>query len=127
MNTQNLLELRTLRLQEKAIKARILEISDAAGSEAVAILAAKGFDRGEFTVDDHHFQLQRTDVIDMSDYRRYKDADAVRWRQKKTAQDQSKKYSAALTKEMKAIIDSFAAQHPDWEPDSFQLVVKVID
>ena len=127
MQTTNLLELRTLRLQEKAIKARILEISDAAGSEAVAILAAKGFDRGEFTVDDHHFQLQRTDVIDMSDYRRYKDADAVRWRQKKTAQDQSKKYSAALTKEMKAIIDSFAAQHPDWEPDSFQLVVKVID
>ena len=127
MNTQNLLELRTLRLQEKAIKARILEISDAAESEAVAILAAKGLDRGEFTVDDHHFHLQRTDVIDMSDYRRYKDADAVRWRQKKAAQDQSKKYSAALTKEMKAIIDSFAAQHPDWEPDGIQLVVKVID
>ena len=127
MNTQNLLELRTLRLQEKAIKARILEISDAAESEAVAILAAKGLDRGEFTVDDHHFQLQRTDVIDMSDYRRYKDADAVRWRQKKAEQDQSKKYSAALTKEMKAIIDSFAAQHPDWEPDGIQLVVKVID
>ena len=127
MNTQNLLELRTLRLQEKAIKARILEISDAAESEAVAILAAKGLDRGEFTVDDHHFQLQRTDVIDMSDYRRYKDADAVRWRQKKAEQDKSKKYSAALTKEMKAIIDSFAAQHPDWEPDGIQLVVKVID
>ena len=127
MNTQNLLELRTLRLQEKAIKARILEISNAAETEAVAILAAKGLDRGEFTVDDHHFQLQRTDVIDMSDYRRYKDADAVRWRQKKAEQDKSKKYSAALTKEMKAIIDSFAAQHPDWEPDGIQLVVKVID
>ena len=127
MNTQNLLELRTLRLQEKAIKARILEISDAAESEAVAILAAKGLDRGEFTVDDHHFQLQRTDVIDMSDFRRYKGEDAVRWRTKKEAQDQSKKYSAALTKEMKAIIDSFAAQHPDWEPDGIQLVVKVID
>ena len=39
MKTTNLLELRTLRLQEKAIKARILEISDAAESEAVAILA----------------------------------------------------------------------------------------
>lgn len=127
MNTQNLLELRTLRLQEKAIKARILEISDAAETEAVAILAAKGLDRGEFTVDDHHFQLQRTDVIDMSDYRRYKDADAVRWRQKKAEQDQSKKYSAALTKEMKAIIDSFTALHPDWEPDGIQLIVKVID
>ena len=127
MNTQNLLELRTLRLQEKAIKARILEISDAAESEAVAILAAKGLDRGEFTVDDHHFQLQRTDVIDMSDFRRYKGEDAIRWRAKKEAQDQSKKYSAALTKEMKAIIDSFTAQHPDWEPDGIQLVVKVID
>ena len=127
MNTQNLLELRTLRLQEKAIKARILEISDAAESEAVAILAAKGLDRGEFTVDDHHFQLQRTDVIDMSDYRRYKDADAVRWRQKKAAQDQSKKYSAALTKEMKAITDGFIAMHPDWAPDDTKVTIKCID
>lgn len=127
MNTTYLSELRTLRLQEKAIKARILEISDAAASEAVAILAAQGLDRGEFTVDDHRFQLQRTDVFDFSDYRRYKDEEAVRWRKKKLAQDQSKKYSTALTKEMKAIIDSFIATHPDWQPDTIQLTVKVIE
>ena len=127
MQYPNLSELRTLRLQEKAIKARILEISDAAESEAVAILAAKGLDRGEFTVDDHHFQLQRTDVIDMSDYRRYKDADAVRWRQKKAEQDKSKKYSAALTKEMKAITDGFIAMHPDWTPDDTKVTIKCID
>lgn len=127
MNTTFLSELRNLRIQEKAIKARILEISDAAASEAVAILAAQGLDRGEFTVDDHRFQLQRTDVFDFSDYRRYKDEEAVRWRKKKLAQDQSKKYSTALTKEMKAIIDSFIATHPDWQPDTIQLTVKVIE
>ena len=39
-----LLELRTLRTQEKAIKARIDEISPKAADEAVAILAEKGQD-----------------------------------------------------------------------------------
>ena len=42
MNTTNLKELRELRNQEKAIKARIDEISTEATNEAVAILAEKG-------------------------------------------------------------------------------------
>ena len=120
-------ELRTLRNTIKAAEARINEISDAATDEAVAILAEKGLDRGELEADGHKFQLQRTDVIDMSNYNRYKGEDAVRWRQKKAAQDQSKKYSSALTKEMKGIVEAFIATHPDWEPDEVKLTVKVID
>ena len=50
MQTENLKLLRELRTQEKALKARIDSISDAAISEAVAILAAEGKDRGEFTI-----------------------------------------------------------------------------
>ena len=123
MQTNNLIELRELRNTIKACEARINEISDAATEEAVA-LAPNG---GEFTADGHRFQLQRTDVIDMSNYNRYKGEDAIRWRQKKAAQDQSKKYSAALTKEMKGIVDAFAAQHPDWQPDEIKLTVKVLD
>ena len=120
-------ELRELRNTIKACEARIDKISDAATEEAVAILAEKGLDRGELEADGHTFQLQRTDVIDMSNYNRYKGEDAVRWRQKKAAQDQSKKYSSALTKEMKGIVEAFVAQHPDWEPDVVKLTVKCLD
>jgi len=117
-------ELRTLRQTIKACEARINEISDAATEEAVA-LAPNG---GEFTIEGvGTFQLQRTEVIDMSNHHRYKDKDAKRWRTKKAAQDRSKKYSAALTKEMKGIVDAFVAQHPDWEPDEVKLTVKCID
>jgi hypothetical protein len=116
-------ELRKLRNTIKACEARIDEISDQATEEAIA-LAPNG---GEFIADGHRFQLQKTDVIDMSNYSRYKGEDAVRWRQKKAAQDQSKKYSSALTKEMKGIVEAFVAQHPDWEPDEVKLTVKCLD
>ena len=120
-------ELRELRNTIKACEARIDEISDAATEEAVAILTEKGLDRGELEADGHKFQLQRTEVIDMSNHHRYKDEDAQRWRTKKAAQDRAKKYSSALTKEMKGIVDAFVAQHPDWEPDDVKLTVKCLD
>jgi len=124
MQTDNLKELRELRQTIKACEARINEISDQATEEAVA-LAPNG---GEFTIEGvGTFQLQKTDVIDMSNHHRYKDEDAQRWRTKKAAQDRSKKYSAALTKEMKGIVDAFVAQHPDWEPDEVKLTVKCLD
>ena len=127
MNYPNLSELRDLRNTIKACEARISEISDDATNEAIAILAEKGLDRGELEAEGHTFQLQRTEVIDMSNHHRYKDEDAQRWRTKKAAQDQSKKYSSALTKEMKGIVDAFVAQHPDWEPDEVKLTVKCLD
>lgn len=123
MKANNLKELRELRNQEKAIKARIETIMDDAKAEAIA-LAPNG---GEFMVDGHRFQLQRTETFDMSNYSRYKDEEAKRWRTKKAVQDQTKKYSAALTKEMKGIVEAFVAQHPDWEPDEVTFVVKCID
>ena len=61
MKANNLKELRELRNQEKAIKARIDEISTEATNEAVAILAAKG--------------------LEFSDYRRYPQEQAVKWRE----------------------------------------------
>ena len=127
MKYPNLSELHELRNTIKACEARITEISDDATNEAIAILAEKGLDRGELEADGHTFQLQRTEVIDMSNHHRYKDEDAQRWRTKKAAQDQSKKYSSALTKEMKGIVDAFVAQHPDWEPDDIKLTVKCLD
>ena len=126
--TENLKALRELRIQEKAIKARIDEITPLAANEAVAILSSKGLDRGEFTIPGvGTFQLQRTDVIDMTNYNRYKGEDAIRWRQKNEQKEQSRKYQAALTREMKGITDGFVATHPDWTPDDIKLTVKVID
>ena len=127
MQYPNLSELRDLRAQEKAIKARIEQISNDATKEALSILARDNKDHGELTADGHKFQVQMTTVIDMSDFRRYKGEDAIRWRTKKEAQDQSKKYSAALTKEMKAITDVFIAMHPDWTPDYTEVTIKCID
>ena len=46
METKNLEQLRSLRTQEKAIKARIDEVMPDAVKEALPLLAAKGLDRG---------------------------------------------------------------------------------
>ena len=53
MKADKLKELRELRNQEKAIKARIDEISDEATQEAVAIAP----DGGEFEVEGQKYQL----------------------------------------------------------------------
>ena len=125
---ENLMELRTLRAEEKAIKARINEISGAAAQEAVDILAWENRDRGQFTTPDGStFQLQRTDVYDLTDYNKYKGEDCIIWREtlreKKDLQEQVKGYTA----KMDGLLKSWQSKHKDWEPDEVQLTVKVVD
>ena len=115
-------ELRELRNTIKAAEERITQISDQAISEAL-----EHTQKGEFIHDGHKYQLQRTEVFDMSNYNRYKGEYAIRWRSKKEAQAQARKYASALTKEMDAIVKSFVTLHPDWTPDEVKLTVKVID
>ncbi len=117
-----LTELWSLRKLIAACETRIKEISDDALHEALEYTQ-----KGEFIHDGHKYQLQRTEVFDMSNYNRYKGEDAIRWRTKKEAQAQARKYAAALTKEMDAIVKSFVTLHPDWTPDEIKLTVKVID
>ena len=124
METNKLKELRTLREQEKAIKARIDAISDEATQEAVALAP----DGGEFEVEGiGTFQLQMTEVIDMANAHRYKGEEAKRWRALAGQRDFAKKTASAYTKEMAAIVKAFVATHPDWEPDEVKLTVKVIE
>ena len=125
---ENLMELRTLRAEEKAIKARINEISGAAAQEAVDILAWENRDRGQFTTPDGStFQLQRTDVYDLTDYNKYKGEDCIIWREtlsrKRELQEQVKGYTA----KMDGLLKSWQSNHKDWEPDEVQLTVKVVD
>ena len=127
MQTENLKALRELRIQEKAIKASIDSISDAATSEAVAILAAQGKDRGEFEIDGQKFQLQRTDVFDFTDYNKYKQEQAVKWRENAKEKVKEQMLVKARTAVMAGYVKTFVELYPDKEPDEVKLTVKVIE
>jgi len=128
MQTENLKLLRELRTQEKAIKAQIDSISDAATTEAVAILAAEGKDRGEFTIPDlGTFQLQRTDVFDFADYNKYKQEQAVKWRENAREKVKEQNLVKARTALMNGYVKTFVELYPDKQPDEIKLTVKVID
>ena len=126
--TENLTLLRSLRTQEKAIKARIDEISPKAADEAVAILAEKGQDRGEFEVEGvGTFQLQRTEVFDFADYNKYKGEEAVNWRLEAKKKIKAQNAAKACTASMAGFLKTFVELNPDKEPDEIKLTVKVID
>jgi len=128
MQTENLKLLRELRTQEKALKARIDSISDAATTEAVAILAAEGKDRGEFTIPGvGTFQLQRTDVFDFADYNKYKQEQAVKWRENAREKVKEQNLVKARTALMNGYVKTFVELYPDKQPDEIKLTVKVID
>ena len=125
--TENLAALRELRTQEKAIKASIDAITDAAVKEAVAILAEKGQDRGEFEVDGQKFQLQRTDVFDFADYHKYQQEQAVNWRLEAKKKIKEQNSVKARTAVMAGYVKTFVELYPDKEPDEIKLTVKVIE
>ena len=123
MKNQNLIELHELRAQEKAIKARIEQISDKATEEELAITPKSG----AINVGNTTFQAQITDVIDMSNYNRYKGEDGKQWRACDAKQAELKKQSAALTKIKAGLVDAFKDNNPDWAPDEVKVTIKCID
>ena len=128
MKADNLKELRELRNQEKAIKARIDEISGKATEEAVAILAEKGLEKGEFEVEGiGKFQLQRTDVFDFADYRKYPQEQAVKWRENAKEKIREQNLVKARTALMNGYMKTFVELYPGKEPDEIKLTVKVIE
>ena len=128
MKTTNLKLLRELRTQEKALKARIDEILSEAADEAVEILAAKGLEKGEFEVEGlGKFQLQRTDVFDFSNYRRYPQEQAVMWRENAKEKAKEQNLVKARTAVMAGYVKTFVELYPDKEPDEIKLTVKVIE
>ena len=128
MNYSNLLELRELRNQEKAIKARIESISTEAANEAVAILAARGEIKGKFLVDGHHFELRRAETFDfVGKPQKYTMPEGVAFRQKTAEQTVLKAQSAAITKVLKTLRDNFPALHPNIAPDSVEYTVVCVD
>ena len=128
MKTDNLKELRELRNQEKAIKARIDEISTEATNEAVAILAKKGLEKGEFEVEGiGKFQLQRTESFDFADYHKYQQEQAVKWRENAKEKVKEQNLVKVRTAVMNGYVKTFVELYPDKEPDEIKLTVKVIE
>ena len=128
LKTENLAALRELRIQEKAIKARIDAISDAATQEAVAILAAEGREKGEFEIPNvGKFQLQRTNVFDFADYNKYKQQQAVLWRENAKEKIKEQNLVKARTAIMNGYMKTFVELYPDKEPDEIKLTVKVVE
>ena len=127
MKTTNLQTLRSLRIQEKAIKAQIDAVIDAATQEAVAILAEKGQDRGEFEVSNiGTFQLQRTDVFHLADHNKYKGEQAVNWRKKDKEKTSLQGKVKACTAAMAGFLKTFVELNPDKEPDEIKLTLKCL-
>ena len=128
MKTENLKKLHELRMQEKAVKARIDKISDAATDEAVAILAEKGLVKGEFEIEGvGTFQLQRTEVFDFADYHKYQQEQAAKWRENAREKIKEQNSVKARTALMAGYVKTFAELNPDKEPDEIKLTVKVIE
>jgi hypothetical protein len=128
MQTVNLIELRELRNAIKAAEARINQISDDAISEAVAILAAQGQEKGEFEVEGvGRFQLQRTEVFDFADYHKYPQEQAVRWRENAKEKLKEQNLVKARTAVMNGYVKTFVELYPDKEPDEVKLTVKVVE
>ena len=128
MNTTNLKELRELRNQEKAIRTRIDEISTEATNEAVAILAEKGQEKGEFEVKGvGKFQLQRTEIFDFADYQTYLQEQAVKWRENAKEKVKEQNLVKARTAVMAGYVKTFVELCPDKEPDEVKLTVKCLD
>ena len=127
LSTTNLAALHDLRTQEKALKARIDSILADATNEAVAILAEQGLDRGEFDIEGiGNFQLQRTDIFNLSDYNKYKSEEAVNWRAKAKEKLRLQNSAKACTASMAGFLKTFVELNPDKEPDEIKLTLKCI-
>ena len=120
METTNLKQLRELRAQEKAIKARIDEISTAATNEAVAFLAEQGLEKGKFTLEGiGDFVLDKDPILEKDpenpndtapDIHTSRDENAVNYRKHLKEQKGYKTQAASLTKTIKGFYDAFKAK-----------------
>ena len=116
-------ELRELRNQEKAIKARIETIKAQAVAEAQAFT-----DGGKFEFLGHTYILERDEIYDfVGKPQKYTMPEGVAFRQKTAEQKVLKAQSTALTKELKAIRDAFPISRPTIAPDEITYTVKCLD
>ena len=130
-STAHLEALRALRIEEKAIKARIDLILPLAKQEAIAITDNKGGKFpvegvGEFILDVNPI-FEKTSPIDpVPDIRTSRDEDAVNYRENVREQNKLKAKSKALAKSIKGFYDAFKAKYKD-KATRFTYTLKCVD
>ena len=117
LSTENLTLLRSLRIQEKAVKANIEDILPLAKDEAILITANQG---GKFTVEGvGEFTLDVIPILEKDpdnpndtapDINTSRDENAVNYRKNLREQKGYKAQASAMTKTIKGFYDAFKAK-----------------
>ena len=123
--TENIELLRSLRIQEKAIKAQIDIVKPLAIEEAKNLAPEDG---GKFSIDGvGDFILDVVPVYDLSDYRRYKEEEAKQWRSDKREQRAARTMASSFTASMRTLMNNFIKRYrATKEPDSIDYSLKCV-
>ena len=123
-----LVETSILKQLIESCKARVDELDSAAKILAGGELDELGEKSGKFEHEGHHYSLDVTPVYHMvSRPQKYTMQEAVDYRKKADEQNDYKKESAKLTREMKTIMENFPKDHPNIVPDEFKETLKCLD
>ena len=133
-NANALVQTHALRMLIAACEDRITELSDEAIVQASAILTKQGRSQGSFELEtlaygEHQvlkFQLQITEKYDLSKSNKYTEEDCQNWRGLKREQENLKRMSSAITKQLNGIVEGYVARHPGTKPDEIKAVIKAI-
>ena len=113
---------------ESALKVCLDEIKPEAIKLAKKQLALAQRTSGDFAYEGHHFSLSKKDIYDMAGKpQRYTMPEGVQYRDFAKQKADLAKRSSAMTKFMDAQVKTFAAQHPGFQPDDTQFVLKVME
>ena len=125
MQTENLKLLRSLRTQEKALKAQIDIVKPLAIEEAKKLAPEDG---GKFSVEGvGEFVLDVVPVYDLSDYRRYKEDEAKEWRSDKREQRIARTMVSSYTASMRTLMNNFIKLYrATKQPDSIDYNLKCV-
>jgi len=131
----SLAQMHIITLLNDAIESFTKSITPDALNQALAILDAENRTSGEcqhevLTSSKHTklatYQIQMTDVFDLDDYRKYKDAEAVAWREAKRKRDDFRAQASAQTSIMAAQMSAYSTNHKDKEPDDIKVTLKCL-
>ena len=136
-NANALVQTHALRMLIAACEDRITELSDEAIGQATEILTKQGKSQGSFEVETDvldgiprrqvlKFQLQVTEKYDLSKSNKYTEEDCQNWRGLKREQENLKRMSSAITKQLTGIVEGYVARHPGTTPDEIKAVIKAI-
>lgn len=131
----SLAQMHVITLLNDAIESFTKSIMPDALNQGMAILAAENRTNGEFqhevlTSSNRtklaYYQVQLTPVFDLDDYRRYKDEEAVAWREAKKKRNDYRAQASAQTGIMAAQLEAYTTNHKDKEPDDIKVTLKCL-